>query len=103
MGRHRPQSFPLYVVTIRLGNPPEVARKHYLQATEDDYAEAVQNPAQQPAAQPRPKTEQGAVTGCGCDTLQNRPKSISGNDLDSVEAKRLELSTLALRTPRSPN
>ena len=71
------------------GPPPQVARKHHLPVTEDDYAKAVQNrehavqnPAQQPGAQSRPKTEQGAVTGCGCDTLRNRPKSCNGKDLD---------------------
>ena len=95
------------MVTIRLA--PQVARKHHSQAAEDHYVKAVQNSehavrnsAEQPAPQARTKTK-GAVTGCGSDTLQDRPKSINEDDLDSVEAKRFELSTLALRTPRSPN
>jgi integrase len=45
------ERFPLHVVTAWLGNTPEIARKHYLQVTEQHFAkalEAVQNPVQQP-------------------------------------------------------
>ena len=35
--------FPLHVVTAWLGNTPKVADKHYLQVTDDHYAQAVAN------------------------------------------------------------
>jgi len=52
------ERFPIQVVTAWLGNSPEIARKHYLQVTEDHFrralksgagsgASAVQNPVQQ--------------------------------------------------------
>lgn len=51
------ERFPMHVVTAWLGNSPEIARKHYLQTTEQHYAKAVegapekavQNPVQQAA------------------------------------------------------
>ena len=36
-----------------IGNTEAIASKHYLQVTEDHFAKAVQNPAQQPAVLPR--------------------------------------------------
>lgn len=59
------ESFPIHTVTSWLGNSPDVARKHYLQVTEDHYRRAAdggqsaavgapnsqQNPQQQAAAQ----------------------------------------------------
>ena len=81
-------------------------RKHYLQVTESDFAKAVhsvQNPVRQPAARTRSPKQEGVATPCGCDTLRDRAKSRDSKHLAKVEAKRFELSTLALRTPRSPN
>ncbi len=111
-------SFPVHVVTTWLGNTPQVAMKHYLQVTDSDYAKAVQNPVQQPAATAR-KASQAPFDKGGrskttagrkvtpCEDLRPRArtcdKPFSDNDLRRVEAKRFELSTLALRTPRSPN
>lgn len=43
------QSFSLHVVTAWLGNTPRIAMRH-LQTIEVDFAKAVQNPVQQPAA-----------------------------------------------------
>jgi integrase len=43
------ETFPIHVVTAWLGNTPEIARKHYLQVTEDHFrqaSEAAQNAAQ---------------------------------------------------------
>ena len=40
----------LHVVTDWVGNSPEIARLHYTQVTEADYAKAAQNPAQHPPA-----------------------------------------------------
>lgn len=40
------ESYPLHVVTAWLGNSEPVARKHYLQVTEEHIAKATQNPTQ---------------------------------------------------------
>ena len=70
------EDFPIHVVCEWMGNSQPVALKHYLQVTDDHYAEAVQNPVQQPhesrrkQPQPRPvsthKTAglQGVATSC---------------------------------------
>jgi len=47
------ESFPSHVVCTWLGNSQDVARRHYLQVTEDHFAKAVQNPVQQPAESAR--------------------------------------------------
>ncbi len=39
------ESFPLHVVTAWIGNSQLVARKHYLQVTDEHFARAAQNPA----------------------------------------------------------
>lgn len=52
------ERFPSHVVCAWLGNSIQIARKHYLQVTEDHFAQALQNPVhgalqyavQQPAA-----------------------------------------------------
>jgi len=41
--------FPSHVVCAWLGNSETVARKHYLQVTDEHFAKALQNPVQQPA------------------------------------------------------
>ena len=38
--------FPLHVVCAWIGNSQPVAMKHYLQVTDEHFAEAVQNPVQ---------------------------------------------------------
>ena len=38
--------YPLHVVCAWIGNSPAVAKAHYLQVTEADFAKAVQNPVQ---------------------------------------------------------
>jgi len=43
------ESFPLHVVTAWIGNSQLVARKHYLQITDEHFARAAQNPAQSAA------------------------------------------------------
>ena len=42
--------FPTHVVCSWLGNSPRVAKKHYLQVTDEHFQKAAQNPAQYPAA-----------------------------------------------------
>ena len=39
-------TFPLHVVTEWLGNTPQVALKHYLRVTDEDFAEATQSVAE---------------------------------------------------------
>jgi integrase len=46
------EKFPLHVVTAWIGNSQLVARKHYLQVTEEHFAKAAQNQAQQAHAEP---------------------------------------------------
>ena len=76
------ERFPMHVVTSWLGNSPDIARRHYLQTTDEHFARAVseahQNPHQKAhqhaAAEPRnaphqseknePNTNEGA-TLCG--------------------------------------
>ena len=59
------ESFPIHVVCAWLGNTQAVARKHYLQVTDEHFAAAsdiaVQNPVRQPsaAARNRPQVEEG--------------------------------------------
>jgi hypothetical protein len=36
------EQFPMHVVTAWLGNSPDIAKKHYLQVTEDHFAKAVE-------------------------------------------------------------
>ena len=43
------ESWPMHVVCAWIGNSQAVARKHYLQVTEDHFRRAAQNPAQCPA------------------------------------------------------
>jgi len=43
------ESWPMHVVCAWIGNSQAVARKHYLQVTEDHFRRAAQNPAQYPA------------------------------------------------------
>jgi len=67
-------SFPVHVVTAWLGNTPRIAMRHYLQTTEADFAKAVQNPVQQPAAKPR-KGSQAAQNDDGPDPAADQPAS----------------------------
>ena len=43
------ERFPMHVVTAWLGNSPDVARKHYLQTTEEHFDRATGEKAQQDA------------------------------------------------------
>jgi integrase len=44
------ETFPMHVVVAWIGNSQPVAAKHYLQITDDHFARAAQNPAQQTSA-----------------------------------------------------
>ena len=69
--------FPLHVVVAWLGNSEPVARKHYLQTTDDHFAraakEAAQNPAQQASATARKPSQtetDNPVFAAGCDGMR---------------------------------
>ena len=47
------KDFPEHVVTAWMGHSKRIARKHYLQVTEDDYKQASSNPTQQITVSPR--------------------------------------------------
>jgi len=59
------ETFPEYVAAAWIGNSPKVARKHYLQITDEHFKRAAQNPAQSEPVLPRtdspeaPGPEQG--------------------------------------------
>ena len=62
------ERFPMHVVTAWLGNSPDIAKKHYLQVTEDHFAKAVEKahqnshhfPHQQAAATPGAEKQKAA-------------------------------------------
>ena len=71
------EAFPIQVVTAWLGNSEPVARKHYLQVTDDHFAralqEAAQNPAQQASAtsrKPAPTETENPVLAAGRDAMR---------------------------------
>jgi integrase len=45
------ESFPSHVVCRWIGDSPQMARKHYLQVTEEHFQKAIQNPKQNPKQQ----------------------------------------------------
>ncbi len=50
-------SFPVHVASAWIGNSVQVAVKHYLQVTDDHFAQAMQNPVQQSAAGSRTESQ----------------------------------------------
>ena len=69
------ERFPIHVVTAWLGNTPEIARKHYLQVTEEHYQRALES---QESDSPVDRTVQR-----NCSALQNPVQSgavTAGND-----------------------
>jgi hypothetical protein len=56
------ETFPIHVVCAWIGTSEAVAKKHYLQVTDEHFAaesQSLQNPVQQPAAGVRKMTKQG--------------------------------------------
>ncbi len=51
-------SFPAHVASAWIGNSVQVAMKHYLQVTDDHFAQAVQNPVQHTAAGGRAESQE---------------------------------------------
>ena len=81
-------TFPLHVVTAWLGNTPRVAEKHYLQVTDDHFAQAtadggagggakvVQQVVPQPAASDCNGTRQ---------TRQSKGETAEGQKIPTIE------------------
>ena len=68
------ERFPLHVVTAWLGNTPDIARKHYLQVTDEHHKRALEPAAEKPAASgatPLPAAGRAAL----CTALQNPVQS----------------------------
>ena len=83
------QNFPIQVVVAWLGNSEPVARKHYLQVTEDHFSRAIsapskakQNPPSQPAANrrnPRNPSQNQNASNDSRKPEQLQPESVQGN------------------------
>ncbi len=63
------ERFPIHVVTAWLGNTPEIARKHYLQTTDEHFQRALESAAPSPPA--------GPSVQCACSALQNPVQSVA--------------------------
>jgi integrase len=74
------ETFPEYVVCAWIGNSEKVARRHYLQVTDEHFQRAAQNPAQSAAEMPRkePQTTYG-------DDHTNRVLPVKTADCDLVQ------------------
>ena len=82
------ESFPSHVVCSWIGNTEAVAKKHYLQVTDDHFEKALQNPMQQAhvtacngsqvgsTAHEKTPVLQGVASDC--DYLQNRQVGVRG-------------------------
>ncbi|MCI0675725.1 MAG: tyrosine-type recombinase/integrase [Phycisphaerales bacterium] len=105
--------FPVHVVTAWIGNSVQVAKKHYLQVTNEHFAkatretEAVQNPVQQPAAATRSESRQSAdelaqsaicgreltvATACESDS---QPKKVLSGPFPQIAGRCIEMQRLA--------
>ncbi len=85
------EDFPIHVVTEWIGNSPEVAKKHYLQMTEEHFIRAAQNPAQHTVEasckQSQGEKDQGkknTVSSGNCETLRFFAKSCNSKNLRRI-------------------
>ncbi|MBT3200784.1 MAG: tyrosine-type recombinase/integrase [Phycisphaerales bacterium] len=96
------QEFPIHVVCKWIGNSTQIASKHYLQVTEDHFAEAAQKavhyPVQYPAAsactEPQVKQEVAAKPYV-CGGMQKSAAPCDSKGLHGMTPRRLELRLLA--------
>jgi integrase len=100
------QEFPIHVVCRWIGNSTQIANKHYLQVTEEHFAEAsrkavqnpVQNPVQYPSASDCRDVQQEQVEHSEpsvCRVVQKNATSCNSKRLHSLTPRRLELRLLA--------
>lgn len=90
--------FPSHVVCKWIGNSEPVARKHYLQVTEEHFAKAVQNAVQHPAVKPRKESQSDfdrnakrvAMQGVAdeCESLRNALTGVDGNRTHQISFQR---------------
>ena len=73
-------TFPLHVVTEWLGNTPQVALKHYLRVTDEDFAEATQSVAEG-GAKSGAQVAQNAAQQAHAPTGKKRQKPLTGRGL----------------------
>ena len=91
--------FPEHIAAEWIGNSVQVARRHYLQVTEEAFKKAVQNPVQSAPVrnnQGPPKKRQNPV-------FPEKDEDCGIMNTCQVERKRFELSTSALRTNSKPS
>ena len=89
-------SFPAHVASAWIGNSVQVAVKHYLQVTDDHFAQAVQNPVQQAGAHrradpqdPQPTDPVPATSNAvRQETTQCSGKGLWGMGLEGLEPSR---------------
>ena len=51
------ERYPIHVVCAWIGNSRAVAQEHYLQVTDAHFAQAIQDPANEAAQNPKPENE----------------------------------------------
>ena len=92
------QEFPIHVVCKWIGNSTQIASKHYLQITENHFAEAsrkaVQNPVQYPAELSGTDSQAGHEEPAEprvCGPVQNNATPCNSKGLQSLTPRRLEL------------
>jgi hypothetical protein len=86
------------IILAPIGNSTQIANKHYLQVTEDHFAEAsrkaVQNPVQYPPACAGTDTQvehEGAAEPYACRSIQNNATPRDSGGLHRMTPRRLEL------------
>ena len=86
------ETYPSHVVCAWIGNSQAVAQKHYLQVTDDHFAKAVQNPAQQARA------EQCLAVNSP-DDAQEKPPENQGDALVSTASHSDQVGDTGLEQP----
>jgi len=93
------QQFPVHVVCKWIGNSPQVANRHYLQVTEEHFAQAVQNPVQHSAELSRPKSrdaQAGAREPAICGTMREEATPCETANLQPLGVAGLEPAAFSL-------
>ena len=93
------ESFPSHVVCNRIGNSEAVAKKHYLQVTDEHFKKR----AVSGAANSRNGSQVAWTAHEKTPVLQGFAANCDSLHINQVERRGLEPPTSALRTPRSPN
>jgi len=105
---------PIHVVTAWLGNTPKIALKHYLSVRDEDFdraiqcstknsAQTAQNAAQHEHAENGTHSQETKQAPVKPELVRDVATTGEVVPVAKVEVKGFEPSTLALRTPRSPN